>query len=356
MSAPTPALAAPRPANNLAVLKYNLLPWPAVDRALLFADDLAQLRKDLDELDRQQRSAATRRAYRSDWKDFALFCAETGRAPLPALPQTVMLYLTYEARVGKAAGTITRRLAAITSEHKRAGLPTPCNKDVGLVLVDIRRKLGTAQKPKAPITLEALKLMLTKLDDDIRGLRDKAILLIGFASGCRRSELAAFDLADLTICLEGLILHMAGSKVDQLRKGRDVPVHRGEALDLFAGIDPPPPDTCPVRALEKWLVERGTWPGPLFCRVDLHTGKVTRQRLAPAAIAMAVKAAGKRAGMDPRQLGGHSMRRGCASAATANGADIKAIQIRLGHASIATTARYIDHANLFAVNPLKGVL
>jgi site-specific recombinase XerD len=337
----------------LAVTRSNLLPWPVADRALLFADDLAQLRKDLAELALQKQAANTRRAYRADWNDFTDFCTETGRSPIPALPQTVMLYLTYEARIGKAVATITHRLAAITSEHKRAGHPTPCNGDVGLILSDIRRKFGTAQKAKTPISVEALKHMLRNLGDDARGLRDKAILVVGFASGCRRSELAAFDVADVTTHPQGLLLHVARSKVDQTAKGRDVPVHRGQSPDLLVE---PSPDTCPVRALEKWLAERGAWPGPLFCRVGRHTGKVGRQRLAPAAIAEVVKAAAKGAGMDPRELGGHSMRAGCATAAHAAGADILAIAKRLGHASTRTTERYVRHGSLFAVNPLAKVL
>ncbi len=187
--------------------------------------------------------------------------------------------------------------------------------------------------------------MLDLLDDDILGLRDQAILVLGFASGCRRSELAALDVADVTIKSEGLQVHIAKSKTDQEKKGRDVGIERGEHAE-----------TCPVRVLEKWLVERGSWPGPLFCRVGLHTGKITHHRLAPAAIAQVVKAATKRAGMDASQYAGHSLRSGCATSAAAAGADTVSIARRLGHASTKSTERYIRHANLFASNPLAGVL
>jgi site-specific recombinase XerD len=339
--------------------KGAVLPWPLPlppDQSNLFQDDMAELRKGLAALAEQQRALNTRRAYRSDWRDFQVFCENAKCAYLPATPISVCLYLAFQARIGKAVATITRRLAAITAQHKAAGFPTPVNADVGMVLVDIRRKLGTAQKPKTPISLERLKSMLEHLDDDVRGLRDKAILVVGFSSGCRRSELAAFDLSDVQIKPEGLILHVAKSKVDQTAKGRDIGVHRGQAPDLFAELDAKPsPDTCPVHALEKWLVERGNWPGPLFCRVGLHTGKVTRQRLAPAAIALAVKAAAKRAGMEPREYAGHSMRSGCATAAAVGGADILLIAKRLGHASLETTRKYFRPL-VFQGNPLAGVL
>jgi site-specific recombinase XerD len=319
---------------------------PVPPRQLQRIEAKRALREKLDRLDvEKNHSANTRRSYDSALRNFEAFCRQFDCVEFPATPDTVMLYLMRLAEQGKAAATLAHHMAAITAEYVGAGRPTPCDAEVVEKLVAIRRNFGRAQKPKTPVSLEVLKTMLDQLDDDVRGLRDQAILVVGFASSCRRSELAALDLADVSIVPEGLVIHLARSKVDQQSKGRDFGVQRGEH-----------PETCPVRALEKWLVERGTWPGPLFCRVALHTNRVTRHRLAPAAIAAAVKSAAKRAALDPKRYAGHSLRRGCATAAAANGADTRAIAARLGHASTKTTERYIEQANLFAVNPLKGVL
>lgn len=319
---------------------------PAPPRQVFGKIDVIGLKNAINALETEkQRSENTLRSYRSDGRNFQAFCQSIHHQEFPAQPETVMLYLMHQAQQGKAMATLAHRLAAIVAEHADAEQPTPCNAHVVGLLSQIRRKFGRSQKPKTPVSLEVLKTMLDQLDDDVRGLRDQAILVVGFASSCRRSELASLDLADVSIVPEGLVIHIARSKVDQQSKGRTFGVHRGEN-----------PETCPVRALERWILERGNWDGPLFCRVALHTGKVTRQRLAPAAIAAVVKSAAKRAALDPKLYAGHSLRRGCATAAAAHGADTRVIAARLGHASTKTTERYIEQANLFAVNPLKGVL
>ena len=290
---------------------------------------------------RPECAAGTRRAYRADWKDFQSFCRKTNRESLPALSRTVSLYLMWLEGSGKAVATLTRRLAAITSHHRSAGHPTPCNREVGDTLSQIRRRRGTGQKPKTPVTAAELTAMLAVLGGEVRGLRNQAILLMGFASGCRRSELAALTLADVTVNAEGMILHIAKSKTDQQGKGRDIGVHRGDKL-------------CPVAMLQAWLCARGDWEGPLFCRIGPRG--LAKLGLSPAAIGEVVKAAARRAGLDPARYAGHSLRSGCATAAAAAGADILAIARRLGHASTQTTERYVRHGSLFAVNPLKGVL
>lgn len=308
--------------------------------------DIGVLDKELDALSGQkQRAQSTLRSYQADLRSFEAFCQATESAACPALPLTICRYLMYEAEQGLTIATITGRLVSITWDHSCQGLPSPCNAQVGAVLAQLRRRIGTAEHPKNPIMPDDLKAMLAQLGDDTLGLRDKAVLLVGFGSGCRRSELAALNLADVAIKRDGLQIHIAKSKTDQEQHGRDLGIERGEHEE-----------TCPVRALEKWLAKRGEWSGPLFCRVGLHTGKITQHRLAPAAIAQVVKAAAKRAGMETSSLAAHSLRSGCATSSAANGADTVAIARRLGHASTKSTEKYIRIANIFLANPLKGIL
>ena len=150
--------------------------------------------------------------------------------------------------------------------------------------------------------------MLATMVDDLRSWRDRAILVLGFASGCRRAELAALDLVDATLAPaeQGLIVYLRKSKTDQEMRGRQIGIQRGEHEA-----------TCPVRVLVRWIRERGAWTGPLFCRVG-QAGQITRARLSPAAIACVVKAAARRAGLDPGLYAGHSLRAGCATSASAD--------------------------------------
>lgn len=170
------------------------------------------------------------------------------------------------------------------------------------------------------------------------------MVLLGFASACRRSELAALDLADVSQVREGLVLRIVRSKTDQSGRGAELGVPRGGRAA-----------TCPVRVLQAWLVERGGWPGPLFCSFTAGGG-VTRGRLSGDAVALIVKGACVRAGLDPGRYSGHSLRAGCATAASANGAPELAIMARTRHRSVAMLGRYVRHASLFATDPLRGVL
>src|SRR5262249_33580424 len=151
---------------------------------------------------------------------------------------------------------------------------------------------------------------------------ERAIVLFGFASALRRSELAGLDLADVRLVVRGAIVCVAKSKNDQEGEGRELGVHRGRWQQ-----------TCPVPALEAWIAKRGEWDGPLFAAIG-RTGVVGRSRLSGAAIAGVVKAAAKRAGLDPSRYGGHSLRAGCATSAAEGGASDLAIMGRTGHTTV----------------------
>lgn len=308
--------------------------------------DVMALRMERAAIAERSRAENTRRAYAADWRDFEGWCRLAGRSALPASADTVALYLVHLARAGRLPATMERRAVAIGAQHVAGGLQSPVDSEVREVLAGLRRRLGTApRRAKAALQLDELRRMLAALPNDARGARDRAVLLVGFASGLRRSDLAGLDLADVAVVREGLVLRVGRSKTDQEGAGREVGVHRGRRRS-----------TCPVRALEAWLVERGAWPGPLFPVVGLHTGAVERRRVSGAAIAAVVQAAAKRAGLDPARYGGHSLRAGCATAAAAGGASDLAIAGRTGHRSLAVLRRYVRHGSLFAVDPLAGAL
>ena len=299
-----------------------------------------------------KRSEATRRAYAADWADFSAWCEAAGRPPLPATPDTVGLYLVSLARGGRLVSTIERRVASISSVHLAAGFatPAPAGGEVREILAGLRRRLGKAPRhAKAPLEVDELRRMLATAPPDLLGVRDRAILLLGFASGLRRSELAALSLSDVEVERQGVRLVVARSKTDQEGAGRQIGVHRGARAA-----------TCPVRAVEAWIVERGRWPGPLFCRLVRRRADrgvtVERARLSGAAVGAVVKAAALRAGLDPARFGGHSLRAGLATVAAAGGAGELAIMSRTGHRSAEMVRRYIRHASVYAVDPLAGVL
>ena len=291
-------------------------------------------------------SANTRRAYAFDWMDFRRWCDEAGRVSLPATGDTVSLYVVALAQARRLVATVERRCAAIAHYHLVAGLASPIGEDVREVLYGLRRRLGTAPvHAKAPVTVEELRAMLAATPRDARGARDRSLLLLGFAGGLRRSELAALELADVTVTDAGLVVRLRWSKTDQEGVGRELAVHRGRHRL-----------TCPVRALEAWVCERGRWPGALFCVIDRNTGRLRRRGLSAEACAAVVKAAAREAGLDPARYAGHSLRAGMATAAAEGGASEMAIMTRTGHRSVAMVQRYIRHGSLFAVNPLEAVL
>lgn len=308
-----------------------------------------------------KRAPSTRRAYETGWRDFAAWCAAADRRALPTSADTLSLYAVHLARAGRLPATISQRIAAVVAEHLAAGhaTPAPQGGEVREVLAGIARQLGTAPRfAKAALSVDDLRRMVESIDGrghrgvytwelsggTARAARDRAILLLGFASGLRRSELVGLDLEDVRDEKAGVVLSVRRSKTDQEGAGREVPVHHGRRRS-----------TCPVRALEDWIVERAIWPGPLFCLVS-SAGSVQRRRLSGSAIAAVVQSAAKRAGLDPSKYGGHSLRSGLATAAAAAGAPELAIAARTGHASLEMLRRYVRHGSLFAVDPLAGVL
>jgi len=290
---------------------------------------------------RAAKAPSTLRAYRSDWDHFTGWCRQHTLCSLPARPETIALYLTALAATHRPA-TITRRLTAISKAHQIAGHASPATMQhpaVSETLKGIRRTLGTAQQTKAPLLTADVRRMVEALPDTVAGRRDRALLLVGFAGGFRRSELAALNVGDVLPIEDGLVVKLRRSKTDPEGKGRDVGIPYGST-----------PLTCPVRALTGWKTIAGISVGALFRGVDRH-GRVGAARIHKDCVGLVVKRAAEAAGLDPAKYAGHSLRAGLATQAYLNGAGELAIMRQTGHRSLEMVRRYIRDASLFRENP-----
>ena len=281
------------------------------------------------------RSAATLRAYQVDLRDFERYCQGRGRSALPAEPATVADYLADLAQHGMATSTIGRRAVAIGVGHRMAGLASPTRADVvRLSLAGIRRQLGVAPKQAKALDVQSLRQILRALPDDLRGARDRALLLIGFAAGLRRSEIVGLDLSDVVEQPQGLRLTLRRSKTDQAGGGREIAILRGRHCE-----------TDPCAAVAAWREASGVAEGALFRAIHV-SGKVGG-RLSGIDVNRIIVRNAKKAGLDPTGYSGHSLRAGLATSAAASGASERSIQAVTGHKSTMMLRRYIRAGSLF---------
>jgi integrase len=319
-------------------MSHDLLLPDGQGRELAYLDPLAKQARRFIEA---AKAESTRRAYRSDWRHFETWCQSRGLEFLPARPETVTLYVTALAADHKPA-TLTRKLTSITKAHQAAGLPSPATMQHAVVseaMKGIRRALGTAQPGKEPLLTADLVSMLEGLDDGLLGLRDRALLLVGFAGGFRRSELANLNAGDITETEDGLVIRVRRSKTDPEGKGATVALPHGSAAA-----------TCPVRSFRAWIAAAAITTGPVFRAVDRH-GRVAPGRLDPGSIARVVKRAAGTAGLDPAVYAGHSLRAGFATQAFLNGVAEVSIMRQTRHKSLNTLRKYIRDRSLFRDNP-----
>ncbi len=292
------------------------------------------------------KSPATLRAYRTDFEDFTRFCEQHNLPYLPATPTTVALYITDRAATLRAA-TITRRLTSITKAHEAAGFEaSPASSHhfvVSETLKGIRRMIGTAQQGKAPLLTTDIRRIVAACPETLSGLRDRALVLVGFAGTFRRSELAAIDFAHLSFTQDGLVIDLCRSKTDQEAAGRKVGIPFGKEEA-----------TCPVRALQCWLAEAGITSGAVFRGVNRH-GRLSRRGLHKDCVGWIVKRAASRASLKPEPLGGHSLRAGCVTQAAMNGVSERDIMRQTGHKSTEMLARYIRIGEIFTCNAAAGL-
>jgi site-specific recombinase XerD len=281
-----------------------------------------------------EKAAATRLAYRSDWRHFQTWCEGAKANPLPASPATTAAYLADLADSGLKASTNSRRLAAIAYAHRLKGLDAPTSSEaVHAVLRGIRRRLGVAPVRKAPATAKAIGAMLEHVPDTLIGKRDRALLLIGFAAALRRSELAALRVPDIEMHEEGILLHIRRSKTDQEGEGAQIPIPRGGRLMV-------------VEALEAWLAAAKIADGPAF--VSIGKGdRVSQKRISDNAIGEIVKRYAAAAGFDPKEFAGHSLRAGFVTSALEHGADVLKVMDVTRHRRVETLKGYDRRAKAF---------
>jgi integrase len=239
---------------------------------------------------------------------------------------------------------LARRLAAIKAAHRAAEQPVPVGSVLDHVWAGIRRVHGRAPNAKAAVSVEQLSAAVEQLPSTSAGIRDRALLLLGFAGALRRSELVSLEIGRswganrIQFVAQGLEVVLQRSKADQEGAGVTIGVPFGRSLS-----------TCAVHAVRCWLNEACIEEGPVFRRID-RWGNISNKRLTDQVVAAVVKAAARRIGLDPRRLSGHSLRAGLATAAAAGNAPAQVIMEHMRHAQFETTARYIREAERFKRN------
>jgi site-specific recombinase XerD len=288
----------------------------------------------------------TVRAYKSDFKDFGLFCVKNGFKTLPSDPKIVSLYLTYLSTKNIKLSTIKRRLVSIGVIHKMKGHYLDTKHPIIIEnLMGIKRRKGIVQKGKKPILINNLKIIIDVINqqkiEDIKKLRDKSIILIGFSGGFRRNEIVSLDVEDLDFVFEGLKITVRRSKTDQFGEGltKGLPYFENKIY-------------CPVTTLQRWLNVSKIKKGPLFRRFSKGS-KLTSNRLTDQTVALIIKQYLNFAGVNSSNYSGHSLRSGFATSAAEAGAEERSIMAMTGHKSTEMVRRYIKEANLFKNNALN---
>jgi site-specific recombinase XerD len=276
----------------------------------------------------------TLRAYKADYKDFASFCIKNGFKPMPSEPKIISLYLTYLSKSSKFS-TLKRRLASLSVIHKLSGhyidIKHPM---ITENLMGIKRIKGSYQKAKKPILIKDLKLIINVIDKDKNEknrFKNRALILIGFAGGFRRSELVAILYEDVDFVPEGVKIFVKRSKTDQSGEGMT------KGIPYFSN-----PDYCPVISLKNWIEKS-----------EIKSGKIFD--ISDKSVALTVKKYTGLAGLDSNKYSGHSLRSGFATSTAELGAEERSIMAMTGHKTTQMVRRYIQEANLFKNNALNKI-
>ena len=281
-------------------------------------------------------SENTRRAY---CNDVAHFLKWGGR--IPATPESIASYLAVHATKLSVA-TLSRRVVAFGKAHTVKRLPSPTHSDlVTATLLGIRRTFGSAQRRVTPALLKDVQKMVKGLDG-MKGLRDRALLLTGFAGGFRRSELVSILVEDVHFVDQGIVINLRRGKTDQTGKGREI------AIPFVRG------KFCPVTAIKDWLAHSTIKSGCLFRRVSRY-GQVMDLGLSAQSVALIVKHRAKEIGLDPKNFSGHSLRAGLVTSAVKSGVSSWKICQQTGHQSSEMMQRYIRDGQLFTDNTVGTI-
>ena len=288
----------------------------------------------------------TVRAYKSDFKDFSLFCAQNGFKSLPSEPKIVSIYLTYLSTKNVKISTLKRRLVSIGVIHKLKGYYLD-TKHPSIIenIMGIKRRKGSIQIGKKPLLINILKQIINVIDreknDEIKIIRDRSIILVGFSGGFRRNEIVSLDYEDLDFLEEGLKIRLKRSKTDQFGESFV------KGLPYFDNSE-----YCPVVSIRNWIKISKINSGPLFRRF-IKGSKLSDNRLSDQTVALLLKNYLKIAGIESSNYSGHSLRSGFATSAAESGAEERSIMAMTGHKSTEMVRRYIKEANLFKNNALN---
>ena len=297
---------------------------------------------------RSSKANNTLRAYKSDFKDFSLFCIKHNLQSLPSNPNTVSLYITSLSKLDVKISTLRRRLVSSGVIHKIKGHYLDTKHPIIVEnLLGIKRIKGSFQTGKKPILINHLNKIVESINKEnfpkIKKLRDKALILIGFSGGFRRSEITSIDYEDLEFVEEGLKIMVRRSKTDQYGEGhlKGIPYFTNEML-------------CPVRTLKDWIDISKINSGPIFRKFNKGFN-LSNLRLTDQTIALLIKDYLSKAGLDSKSYSGHSLRSGFASVTAEAGADERSIMAMTGHKTTQMVRRYIREANIFKNNALNKI-
>ena len=290
----------------------------------------------------------TIRAYKSDFKDFGLFCNQNGFKSLPSEPKIISLYLTQLSTKDVKISTIKRRLVSIGVIHKLKGYYLDTKHPLILEnLMGIKRRKGSIQNGKKPLLINNLKRLINAIDhqkkEQIKIFRDRTIILIGFSGGFRRNEIVSLDYDDLDFVEEGLKINVKRSKTDQFGEGSI------KGLPYFDNSQ-----YCPVLSIKKWIEISKINSGALFRRFTKGSN-LSEKRLTDQTVALLIKEYLDLAGINSKNYSGHSLRSGFATTAAEAGAEERTIMAMTGHKSTEMVRRYIKDANLFKNNALNKI-
>ena len=309
--------------------------------------DVKKLHEETLENLKSSKANNTLRAYKSDFKDFATFCAKHGFNSMPTEPKVVSLYLTHLSGNSKIS-TLRRRLVSIGVVHKLKGHYLDTKHPVIIEnLMGIKRKKGSIQIGKKPILINHLKQIIKVIDEQkiekIKKLRNRTLILIGFGGGFRRTELISIDYEDLDFVEEGVKITLRRSKTDQFGEGliKGLPYFSNEKY-------------CPVASLKNWINLSKIKTGPIFRRFA-KSSILTSHRLTDQSVVLIIKDCLRLAGIENQNFSGHSLRSGFATAAAESGADERSIMAMTGHKTTQMVRRYIKEANIFKNNALNKI-
>ena len=297
---------------------------------------------------KSSRANNTIRAYRSDFKDFSVFCAKNSLKTFPTDSKIFALYLTYLSSKGAKISTLKRRLVSLGVIHKLKGHYLDTKHPIIIEnLMGIKRKIGSFQQGKKPILINQLKSIINVIGNEktkeIKKIRDKTLILIGFGGGFRRTELVSIDYNDVELVPEGVKIVIRRSKTDQFGEGMV------KGLPYFSNQN-----YCPVLHLKKWLKLSNIKSGPIFRRFS-KSFKLSKNQLTDQSVALLLKNYLGVAGIENKNYSGHSLRSGFATASAESGADERSIMAMTGHKTTQMVRRYIKEANLFKNNALNKI-